>query len=279
MPPQSRHLIGSMGWWCTGVAALASTGAGDFVRAQGVASCILEFAGNGSVASVLDGRSFRLTDGREIRLAGIEVPLMARAGKTPEPAATSAKDALETLLSQGVVALKTASREPDRYGRIPAYAFTSGGEMPVQYTLLAQGQARVAAQGESLPCRRELLAQETVARNAKKGLWADPAYALHPADPPEQITAQRGHFAVIEGKVLSVRTSGATIYMNFGRRWIEGFAVTIRKRDERAFTAAGLAPKSLEGRVVRVRGFIEQRGGPRIEAALPEQIEIAGGLQ
>src|SRR5581483_2420698 len=233
-------------------------------------SCILENAGTGLVASVTDGRSFRLIDGREIRLAGIEVPLTARAGETSAAAAATAKAALEKLLSQGDVTLKAASRETDRYGRIPAYAFTSGSGLPVQHALLAEGHARVAAWGESPPCRRELLAQEAVARNAKIGLWADPAYAVQPADLAEPIAARRGHFTIIEGKVLSVRTSGATIYMNFGRRWIEGFAVTIRKRDERSFIAAGLAPKSLEGRTVRVRGFIEQRGGPRIEAALPE---------
>jgi hypothetical protein len=32
--------------------------------------------------------------------------------------------------------------------------------------------------------------------------------------------------------VLSVRESGATIYVNFGRRWTEDFTVTILKRNE-----------------------------------------------
>jgi len=37
----------------------------------------------------------------------------------------------------------------------------------------------------------------------------------------------------------------------------------------------GLEPKKLENRRVRVRGWVEERSGPRIEAARPEQIEIA----
>jgi micrococcal nuclease len=41
------------------------------------------------------------------------------------------------------------------------------------------------------------------------------------------------------------------------------------------FAGAGLQPKSLERRRVRVRGWIEERNGPRIEASHPEQIEIA----
>jgi len=76
-----------------------------------------------------------------------------------------------------------------------------------------------------------------------------------------------------------VRESGATIYMNFGRQWSESFAVTISKRNERNFTAAGLDLKSLAGRRVRVRGFVEARGAdgtiPWMEAARPEQIEVA----
>jgi hypothetical protein len=44
-----------------------------------------------------------------------------------------------------------------------------------------------------------------------------------------------------------------------------------------AFEAAGLAPKSLENRRIRVRGYIEARGGPRIEALLVGQIEMLGG--
>ena len=79
----------------------------------------------------------------------------------------------------------------------------------------------------------------------------------------------------MEGKVLSVRESGATIYVNFGRIWTRDFTVTIARRMERAFTAAGMAPKALEGRRIRVRGWIEQRGGPIIAAEAPEQIEFA----
>jgi hypothetical protein len=87
---------------------------------------------------------------------------------------------------------------------------------------------------------------------------------------------ERGRFALVEGKVLSVRESGSIIYMNFGRRWTEGFSVVIPRRRQRAFAAAGIELKQLAGRRVRVRGFIEQRRGPIIEADAPEQIELIG---
>ena len=93
---------------------------------------------------------------------------------------------------------------------------------------------------------------------------------------PGNVLAHRGQFALVEGKIASVRESGPTIFVNFGRRRSGDITVTILKRNERTFAAAGLDLKALAGRSVRVRGWIEQRGDDRawIEAERPEQIEI-----
>ena len=104
---------------------------------------------------------------------------------------------------------------------------------------------------------------------------ADPNFAPLQAENLTRVTAEQGHFALVEGKDLSVRESGATIYVNFGRRWTRDFTVIILKRQQRIFAAAGVEPKQLEGRRIRVRGWIEQRGGPIILAEAPEQIEFA----
>ena len=82
---------------------------------------------------------------------------------------------------------------------------------------------------------------------------------------------------LVEGKVASVRESGPTIYVNFGRRPIGDITVTILKRNERSFAAAGLDLRELAGRRIRVCGWIEARGEERawIEAECPEQIEMA----
>jgi hypothetical protein len=144
----------------------------------------------------------------------------------------------------------------------------------LQEALLAHGLARVSARIGVKACADALLTIEHTARTAKRGLWADPNLAPLQAENLDRLKAERGHFALIEGKVLSVRESGATIYANFGRRWTRDFTVIILKRQQRTFTAAGLDPKSLEGHRVRVRGTIEQRGGPVMMAEVPEQIEL-----
>ena len=155
-----------------------------------------------------------------------------------------------------------------------AYAFVSGAESPVQHSRFLQGHALVAARPDNRACHAELLAREKAAREAKLGVWADPVYGLRRAESGAALLAARGQFAVIEGKVVSVRESGGTIYVNFGRRWAQSLTLTIRKRDERQFAAAGIEAKTLAGRLVRVRGWIEERNGPRIEALHPEQIEL-----
>jgi hypothetical protein len=141
--------------------------------------------------------------------------------------------------------------------------------------MIGSGHARVAADVGNTACAAELLSRERVARAAKLGLWGDPGYVVRGAERYQDLLAERGHFTVVEGKVLSVRESGGTIYMNFGRRWSQALTVTISKRHERMFAGAGVQPKRLANRLVRVRGWIDERNGPRIEATRPEQIEIA----
>jgi endonuclease YncB( thermonuclease family) len=264
---------------------MAATGA----QANPSTACRFEAISSGKVRAVADGRSFVLDDGREIRLDGIEVPLPPAPGETGEraEAGRQARAVLENLIAGRQVELRQTGAA-DRYGRIMAQAYVqpddSGPLRSVTNHMLAVGFARVSAQiGEKptaektggRPCADEMLAQERSARESKLGLWREPYYAILGAGSFAELSAERGHFTVVEGKVLSVRESGGTIYMNFGRHWSQALTVTVLKRNERMFAAAGLEPRTLVNRRVRVRGWIEERNGPRIEAGRAEQIEIA----
>src|SRR5512141_2311542 len=140
---------------------------------------------------------------------------------------------------------------------------------PCQQALLEQGQARVAARVGSKACSEALLAVERAARAGARGLWADPNFALLPPENSARLRAERGHVTIIEGKVLSVRDGGSTLYLNLGRRWTRDFSVIVLRRNQRIFNDAGLVLKRLEGRRIRVRGILEQRRGPVIEADTP----------
>jgi endonuclease YncB( thermonuclease family) len=255
--------------------AQAQTAAGAAAAANTSAAsnpaCKLSAIGSGTVATVVDGRTFVLDDGREVRLAAIEVAPPA------DKAGAAAKAALEALVGGQTVELRGAGRETDRYGRLAAHGFvaTDNKERWVEAELVERGHALVSGRVGERGCAAALLARERAARAAKLGLWADPYYVIRRAEDAAAVAAERGRFAIVEGKVLSVRESGGTIYVNFGRRWTQDFTVTIAKRNETTFANAGLEPKKLAGRRVRIRGWIEQRGGPWVEATRPEQIELA----
>lgn len=242
-------------------------------KSAAMPECRLASAATGTVASVIDGRTLTLGDGREVRLAAIEVAL------PNEPGGAAAKAALEALVAGQAIELRGSGPAPetDRYGRLSAHGYVTRDNVErwAEGELIAQGHARVSARVGERGCATALLARERAARAANLGLWADPYYVVRRADDAAAVAAERGRFAIVEGKVLSVRESGATIYVNFGRRWSQDFTVTIAKRNESAFASAGLEPKRLQGRRVRVRGWIEQRGGPWVEATRPEQIELA----
>jgi endonuclease YncB( thermonuclease family) len=233
----------------------------------GAAGCDFEPQGEGRVAEIIDARSFRLADGREVRLAGIEPAVTEKANRT---------SALAAILAGRDVTLRGDDDTPDRYGRQPSFVFLASLETLVQDQLLTQGDAVVSGTVANKDCAARLMAAEAAARQAKRGTWADPT-AIKNAESPGDILAGIGRFAVVEGRVLSVRQAGATTYLNFGRNWTRGFAVTISRRMIPAFEAGGTPVKSLENRRIRVRGWVEARGGPRIEALRVGQIELLGG--
>lgn len=231
------------------------------------AGCLFEEQGGGRVTEIADAHTLHLEDGRDISLAGIE-PIVGSAKE-------DSKAALAAIVSGREVTVRSQEDTPDRYGREAAFVFLQAADTPVQVALLSKGAALVAADVAERDCEAILMAAEAAARRDKRGFWADPS-AIKNAESPGDILTGIGRFTVVEGRVLSVRQAGATTYLNFGRNWRRDFAVTIPKRVLPAFEAAGIVLKSLENQKIRVRGFIETRGGPRIEALRVGQIELLG---
>jgi endonuclease YncB( thermonuclease family) len=264
MSPAYRNSLTPVRIRAVFLAVLACAPAGSVANAAGAAPCSFEAQGEGRVAAVIDARSFRLGDGREVRLAGIE-PV--------SPEAARRTGALSAIIDGRDVTLRADDDAPDRYGRQTAFVFVAGAQNSVQAALLAQGEAFAAADTADKDCSQALLAAESAGRAAKMGIWAS-ASATKNAESTGDILAGNGRFMLVEGRVLSVRQAGATTYLNFGRNWTRDFAVTISRRMLPSLEAAGMPPKSLENRRIRVRGFIETRTGPRIELLRAGQLEL-----
>ena len=250
---------------CSGLLALVAFAA--VATSARAAPCGFEAQGEGHVAGIIDGKSFRLSDGREIRLAGIEP---AGASKAERAAALAA------VLKDKDVSLRWPDDAPDRYGRQSALVFLPPSGSLVQALLLSEGRAFVSTEVTDKDCAATLSAAEAEARTAKKGTWGSPT-VIKNAESADDILTGIGRFMLVEGKVLSVRQAGATTYLNFGRRWTRDFAATISRRNMTAVESAGMALKSLENRRVRVRGWVEARPSPRIEVVRGGQIEVLSG--
>ena len=238
-------------------------------RQADAAGCTFQPQGEGHVVAILDAHTFRLSDGREIRLDGIEPIAIERA--KADRASTLSK-----ILADRDVTLSGENATLDRYGRQHAFVFLRPSGALVQSLLLSEGEVFVSTTVTDKDCASILTSAETEARRQKKGVWAESS-AIKNAESPGDILAGIGRFAVVEGRVLSVRQAGATTYLNFGRNWTQDFAVTISRRIIPAFEAAGIVLKSFENRRIRVRGWVENRGGPRIEVLRVGQIEVVGG--
>jgi endonuclease YncB( thermonuclease family) len=249
-------------------------------RTAATSPCEGETIGSGTVQTILDGRTFVLADGRQIRLAGIEVP-GPRPADAVDPRAyggDAAKSALAALVAGQEILLMGPGASSDRYGRLVAYVAVTGRETQVSVgqAMLAAGHGFVSPRVDPA-CTTAYLTSEGAARAAKLGLWNDPYYEIKNAENPVDILALRGRFALVEGKVVSVRDSGGLIYLNFGRRWTEDFTAILGKQGERQLVNAGIEPRRLQGRRIRIRGWIEEHGGPWVEITRPQQIELIEG--
>lgn len=249
----------------TGGACAVAMSAAALLHCSPTLACNLPAQGEGRVSAIIDGRTLRLDDGREVRLAGLE--LLASPSERRRAA-----DALTALLDSAPVTLRGNDDAPDRYGRQSALVYRGDSDTPVQATLLEQGTAMMSPAIDAA-CLPQLLTAENAARKAWRGIWGSAA-ALKNTERPGDILAAIGQFGVVEGKVLSVRQAGSITYVNFGRRWTQDFALTISKQTAAAFEDAKTPLKSLENRKIRVRGWIGQRGGPRIEVLKVEQVDV-----
>lgn len=229
----------------------------------------------GKVTSVIDGDTVVLESGLVVRLVGIQAPKLplGRDGFEPWPLADEAKQTLEDMVLGTEVRLRYGGQREDRHGRALAHLFLEN-DFWVQESMLKVGLARVYSFADNRFCLAELYSAEGHARVEKVGIWTDPYYALRYADQPERLLAREGHYELVEGRVLEAAQSGSLVYLNFGRRWKTDFTLVIDKAGQRTFAKAGIDPLSYEGALIRVRGWIDERDGPRIEVTHPEQIEV-----
>lgn len=226
------------------------------------------------VVEIVDGDTVVLDDGWQVRLVGIQAPKLPLGRKNFQkwPLADESRTALERLSLNREVQLAYGGLRVDRHGRRLAHLFLLDGTW-IQGEMLARGLARVYSFPDNRAIVDEMLVAERDARRREAGIWGNHWYDIRS---PEETLRDIGSFQLVEGRVVDAAEVRGTIYLNFGEDWRSDFTVRISKRDRKRFAEYGFDPLQLENRRVRVRGWLDERNGPMIEATHPEQVELLG---
>jgi len=242
-----------------------------------LASCADLPRGTSAIARVLDAATVILVDGTVVRLHGILAPDGADADADaalwlPD---TDARHALEALVAGRSVGL-FSPRARDRHGPLPAQLAVVDGERTlwVQEELVALGHARVTAGLDDAACGQRLFTAERAARSALRGLWRNAAYQPVLAEPPGPALARADSFQIVSGTVLQAVDVRGTTYLNFGADWRRDFTAVVLPKVRQQLAARGWDLRTLAGRAVEVRGWIERRNGPQIVVRSPDDLAI-----
>ena len=239
-----------------------------------IAACELEEGATLIATDIVDAENLRFEDGREYHIG-----LLAN-----RPDDLPSIRALRKLAKGRAITLyhpRGRDRPEDRYGRLNGHAVISHGPRRIwlQGWLVKQGRARVTFSTTPLSCPAPLLKLEHQAREHRAGDWGTGVFKILPAGRPDQIVERVGRFAIVEGRVLRVSNSRGQVYLNFGKNWRQDF--TVRIPIQRARTSwphrdgSTALPEKAER--IRVRGWIELRGGPIMEIGHFGQIERIDG--
>ena len=196
------------------------------------------------IRKVHDGDTLKLTDGRKIRIIGINTPELARDNQTAEPYADKATQNLKQLLRGRSIELRYGKEKHDRYGRLLAHVFLPNGQN-VTELMLKKGMGLALTVPPNLwaqPCYQQA---ERSARQQNIGLWQ---HARYQAIDVQKIQ-QHGYYR-IKGTVQRVNESRSAYWLNMGHH----FALKIKKSDARYFISAPI--KQLTGKTLIARGWI-----------------------
>lgn len=225
-----------------------------------------------TVVEVIDGDTVVLDTGGEVRLVGIQAPKLPlnRPNFKEWPLAREAKEELEKLVLNRRVTLSHGGARGDRHGRTLAHLRTDDGTW-VQGEMLGRGLARVYTFPDNRAAASEMLDREAAAREARRGIWALGYYRVQEADgkvgPPDT-------YQLVEGTVRQIADVRGRVFLNFGEDYRKDFTATVAPKDARTFSASGLDIKALEGRKLRLRGWLYERNGPAMDLTHPEQVEV-----
>lgn len=120
-----------------------------------------------TVKAVIDGDTFELSDGRIIRLIGVDTP------ETGEPIYFESIAFADSILSSKIIKIEYDKEDTDRYGRLLVYLYIDEGQ--VNQMIIAKGFGLVYLFKNNIKYADKLIRVQKRARTSKSGIWSLPA--------------------------------------------------------------------------------------------------------
>ena len=203
-----------------------------------------------SARHIIDGDTLVLSDGRKLRLIGIDTPELARKGRPAESGTDAARLYLSKLLKdKDRLGLKYGPERKDRHGRLLAHLFLEDGSN-IQAGLLREGLAlplNIPPNVLFSDCYEE---QMLLARAAGRGLWQLPQFQTIRA---KSMQPDTHGYRLVHGVVSKLGFSDSAVWLNLNKH------LAIRIRRKHLSYLAGLDLNNIIGAEIEVRGVIYQR--------------------
>lgn len=209
-----------------------------------------------AVAKVSDGDTLKLTDGRSVRVLGVNAPEITQGPKRGQPLGKESLVSARQFIakSNGKVRLGFDAEKRDHYGRWLAHVYDiSGRSLAVEQ--IRRGMAIQISVPPNLAQDACLTAVEKRARKIPKGVWRNAYWANTDA---KALGLNDTGFRVVRGMVTRVDAK-SSVWIEFDGQLV----ANIKKFDLRSFKQRNW--QSLIGKTVEVRGWIKsrpQKNGP-----------------
>jgi len=199
------------------------------------------------VRYIHDGDTLHLTDGRKIRLIGINTPELARNNRPAEAYSAEAKKTLKSLFKENKsISLVFGKDKKDHYSRYLAHAFLADNTN-VQAVLLERGLGSAIAIPPNTRFSACYIEQERTARCNKTGLWSNTSILK-----AKNLKKQHSGFHLIEGTVNNIKTDNKGIWLNLDDK----LTVGIRPENQNLFDLKAI--NNMVNQTIIVRGWLNK---------------------
>ena len=200
-----------------------------------------------SVKAVFDGDTVQLSNGKKIRLVGINTPEVAHRSNRAQEGGDAAKKWLIKILAGKKVRLEYAEQKQDKYKRYLAHIFTEEG-LHVNLELVRLGFASVNIFPPNLAYVDNLVIASNLAEKEGLGLWK---YASYRTKPVEKLNLDNKYgWQRIVGDVIKIQHTRKSVYLIMS----ETFKVRIKKQFVHFFNNID----ELKGKKIEARGWVNK---------------------